>query len=297
MASSLSPSESRIGTWKLVTIALNSAAIYVLAYILVFGVLQLSQAAMAYRYVIPTILHPSKLNYLIQDPEWRRSIIVIVFSTGPVLCLLLAVVALFRLRSTLEDRGSAKVFYAWVVLHGCNQFFGAMVADNFLRDGFWLAPAYLVITSTVPAIALGFLFANLCLVIGYKLSLPFLKTCDSISLMRLENRPKLIWITIFAPWAIGTLAVNLSKIGTMTMLEAAHSLVILLLLIPMAVGIRFEMHELTVPAPRRPRLERVLIVSALTALIGWRAITHKGIYFKPHGYRSYPGRDVVDKVR
>lgn len=289
--------EPRISTAKLASILLNSAALYVLAYLLMHVVVQISEIILAYRYVIPTIWNPSKLNFRIQDSEWRRSSVVIIFAVGQVICLLLAGFFMLRLRDATEKRGLLKLFYAWLVLHGCNQFFGAMVADNFVRDGLWLSPRYLFITTNIPAVTAGFVSANLCLLIGYKLSLPFLKTCDSITLMRLENRPLLVWTTIFGPWLVGTLLINLCKAGAITILEESHLFSMLLLLIPMAVGVRFEMHEMTIQAPRRPRLERWLVLLTVAVLVVFRLALHKGIYFKPHGHLNYPGLEVVDRIR
>ncbi|MBC7446715.1 MAG: hypothetical protein H7330_01495 [Hymenobacteraceae bacterium] len=297
MALALPSSDSRIAPAKLFSILLNSAALYVLAYTVMHVALQLTEIILAYRYVIPTIWYPSKLNFRIQDLDWRRSTVVIVFALGQTLCLFLAGFFMLRLRDASEKGGMLKLFYAWLVLHGCNQFFGAMVADNFVRDGFWLSPRFLFTTTNIPAVTAGFLFANLCLLIGYKLSLPFLKTCDSITLMRLENRPALIWTTIFGPWAVGTLAINLCKLNAITILEESHLFSILLLLIPMAVGVRFEMHETTSEAPRRPRLARGLMLGTILVLIAFRLVLHKGVYFRPHGYMNYPGLEVVNKLR
>lgn len=297
MAADSPVSDSRISVSKLFSIMLNSAALYVLAYLIMHVVVQVSEILAAYRYIIPTIWNPSKLNFRIQDPEWRRSSVVVIFAVGQVVCLLLAGFFMLRLRNALEKRGLLKVFYVWLVLHGCNQFFGAMVADNFARDGFWLSPRYLFITTNVPAVGLGFLFANLCLIIGYKMSLPFLKTCDSITLMRLENRPSLIWTTLLGPWLIGTLAIILCKINAITILELSHLASILLLLVPLAVGMRFEMHEMTVESPSRPRLARGLVLFTVGVLVAFRLVLNDGVYFKPHGYMNYPGAAVVDKLR
>ncbi len=288
--------EPRISATKVASIVLNSAALYVLAYLITHLIVQLCEVGVAYRYVIPSILYPSKIDFRIQDPEWRRSTVVITYAVGQTLCLLLAAFFALRLRDATERRGLTKLFYAWLIIHACNQFFGAMVADNFMREGFWYSPRYLFITSNVPAVAAGFLSANICLVIGYKLGLPFLKTCDSITLVRLENRPLLVWATVFGPWLVGTLAINLCKFRAITFLEQSHLFSILLLLIPLAVAVRFEMYEETVQAPRRPRLERGLVLMTLVLLVGFRLILNKGIAFKPHGYINYPGAPVVQKL-
>lgn len=287
------PSDNRLTFAKLASILLNSAALYVAAYMLMQFVVQATQATLAYRYSIPTIWYPSRLNFRIQDPEWRRAAIVVVFSAGQIVALIPTIFFLFRLPAAQEERGLLKVFYMWMVLHGLNQFFGAMVVDNFLSTGFWLAPRYLFLSSEVPAVTLGFLFANLCLLFGYKLALPFLHTCDSISLMRLDNRTALVWTTIFGPWFVGTLLINLCKLGTISGLELAHLVSILILLIPMAVGVRFEMHEQTVQNPLRPRLNKTLLLLTLLSLGLFRFVFEKGIFFKPHGYLNYPGYDTV----
>ncbi len=289
--------ETRPPLAKLAILILNSAALYVLAYFLMHIVIQASEVALSYRYIIPTIWNPSKLNFQIQQTEWRRTWVVLIFSVGHFLCLVIAVVAFIRLQNAQEKRGLKKLFYFWAVIHGCNHFFGAMAADNFVLDGFWLAPRYLFIYTNVPAIALGFLFANICLLIGYKLSMSLLKTCDSISLMRLENRSLLVWTTIFGPWVVGTLLIALTKAPVMTLLELSHQFSILLLLIPLAVGCRFQMYEMTVEAPRKTRLSGKLVMAMVVFLVAFRLVFNGGIYFKPHGHSNYPGRQVADSIR
>jgi uncharacterized membrane protein YciS (DUF1049 family) len=296
MALAPTSQEPQLTTGKLAIIAFNSTALYVLAYLIMHTVVQLSEVAMSYKYVIPTIITPSQLNFIIQDNEWRRSAVILIFAVGQTLALLLAGFFFLQLQSASERRGLAKGFYIWLVIHGCNQFFGAMAADNFVRQGFWLSPRWLFWYSNIPAVGLGFAFAMTCMVIGYKLSLPFLKTCDSISLIRLENRPTLIWTMIFAPWFLGTLLINACKFPVMTLLEHSHQLSILLILISMAVGCRYDMHEMTVQAPRRTSLSNRLIITMVVVLIAYRLVLQQGIHVNPHGYRFYPGREVADRI-
>lgn len=287
--------DSRPSTDRLVAILINSTAIYVLSYLLMHVVVQFSEIMVAYRFTIPTIWTPSKIYFRIQDPEWRRSAVILTYATGQVLCLILAAIFFLRLQAEQDKRGLKKSFYAWLVIHGCNQFFAAMASDNFLREGFWYSPRWLFWHSNVPAVGLGFLFANLCLVIGYKLSLPFLKTCDSIKLIRLSNRGLLIATMIFGPWLLGTLCINLTKFPVMTALEHAHQLSILLLLIPLAVGCRFQMYEMTVERPKAVRLSGKLVLWTVGLLVAFRLILNPGIQFKPRGHSNYPGREAAER--
>lgn len=289
--------ENRTGSTRITAILLNSTAFYVLAYLLMHVIVQLSEILVAYRFTIPSIWMPSKIYFRIQDPDWRRSAVILTYATGQTICAALAFFFFLRLQGEQEKRGLKKSFYVWLVLHGCNQFFGAMAADNFLREGFWYSPRWMFWHSNIPAVGLGFLFANICLVIGYKLSLPFLKTCDSISLMRLPNRMQLIWTMIFGPWVLGTLLIELLKVPVMTPLEHSHQLSMLLLLIPLAVGCRFQMYEMTVDSPKRVRLSRVLLMWTLLVMVAFRLILNNGIFFKPRHYSNYPGRQVADRAR
>ncbi len=296
MALAPTSTEPQLSASKLAIIALHSTAFYVLAYLVMHSVVQLAEVAMSYVFVIPTIMTPSKLQFTIQEHEWRRSAVILIFAIGQTLALLLAGYFFLKLQPASEQRGLKKSFYVWLVIHGCNQFFGAMPADNFVRDGFWCSPRWLFTYSNIPAVGLGFVFAIVCLLIGYKLSLSFLKTCDSISLIRLDNRPTLIWTMIFAPWALGTLVINACKFPVMTILEQTHQLSILLILISLAVGCRYEMHEMTVQAPRRTTLSKKLLGVTLAILIAYRLILQPGIHINPHGYSSYPGREIADKL-
>lgn len=280
---------------------LNSTAIYILAYLVCHIVVQGSEILVAYQYNIHTIWNPSKINFLIPDPDWRRSAVVLTYGVGQTLCLILAVVAMLRLQTEVEQRGLWKVFLIWVAIHGFNQFFGAMVTDNFLREGFWYSPRWLLWWSDAPAAGLGFFFANAALITGYLLSSTFLRTCDSISLMRLDNRWLLIGSLIFAPWILGTLFINLTKFPkvdfhplrfspVITMLEQSHQLSVLLFLFPLALGCRYQMYEMTVERPRATRTRWDVILLTLAAMATFRLVLHRGVRFDPKGWperRSY----------
>ncbi len=279
--------EERPSSDKLVALLVNSTATYLLAYLIVHVIVQGAEILVAYQYRIHSIWNLSRLDFLIPDPDWRRSAVILTYSVGQTICMLLGIISFLLLQRLNEGRGLGKVFAAWLCLHGFNQFFGAMASDNFLHEGFWYSPRWLFWHSNIPVIGLGFLFANICLLIGYRLSMPFLKTCESRSLLRMQNRGLLIMTLIFGPWVFGTALIELLKFPGITWLERSHQLSMLLLLIPLAIGVRFQMHDTMSVRPRPTTIAWRMVMLTLVVMLLFRGIFQTGRRFDPVGWPEH----------
>ncbi|UOQ51532.1 hypothetical protein [Hymenobacter cellulosivorans] len=274
------PAAPYSSTTKTTITALNSTAIYLLAYLLVNGLYQLATVRMAVRLSIPGVWQVSSVKFSITDPEWWRSAVIAVYGVGPAVCAVVGIVAAgWFWKRERGQRGLFKLFLVWVAFHACNHVLGAMVGDTVTESGFWYVPSWLFLAGNIPNLIVAVVFGIAQMIIGYFAAVGFLQTHDSITLMQYNNRRTLIMATILVPWVAGSILLTLLKLPDLSMNERLHFLTMGLLLLPLSVGCLNELFEFTVEAPQKTRLASGLMLLLLVVAAGWWAVLHQGIHF------------------
>lgn len=259
---------------------LNATVLYVLAYLTTDWAYRLVTVLMARHLRIPSMWRLSQVQFLIPNPAWWRGAVIRVYFIGPTLCLVLAVVAgLWFWQRQRFQRGLLKQYLLWVVLHGLNLFFGAMVADTVTQSGFWYVPSWLFLAGNVPNVATAVVFGLILMALGYVLAPVFLQSHDSRSLMLYENRRRLVLATLLGPWLAGSLLLTLFKLPQLTLNELLHFSTMLLVLAPLAFASLNELFEFTIEAPQRTRVSWGWLVLMLGLLVGMRLVLGPGVQF------------------
>ncbi|MCC2544954.1 hypothetical protein LJY25_00735 [Hymenobacter sp. BT175] len=260
--------------------ALNSTILFVLAYLVANGAYQLATVVVADQLHIPGVWHLSRIEFLIANKQWWYEAVLSVYGAGPLACLglMLAATVAFWKWARLQ-RGLFKLFVLWVALHACNQLLGNVMAGTLTQSGFWFVPSYLFRMGHLPSVVLAILAGVLEIVMGYFAAIAFLQSHDSITLMRFENRGKLIWWNIFVPWLAGSAVLALLKWPDLTINERLTFVTLLLLLGPMALGCANELMEPIIEQPKKTQLALGLALLTAAALIGWRIVLGHGISF------------------
>ena len=192
--------------------AANGTVLYVLAYTFVYAVHQAVKVALSAHYHLRFIWNISQIKYTMADNEWWRSAIIAVHGVGPFVCTMLGFAAYRWYWAVLRgNRGLFKLLILWIALHCCNLVLGALLADTFTQSGFWYVPSWVFQLGNVPNIVLAF-FAGLGqLAIGYFVSTAFLQAHDSKTVMRYQNRQRMVVYTLLFPFLFGTLIIGFSK--------------------------------------------------------------------------------------
>ena len=256
---------------KFLIAALNGTASYVLAYYLVWGLHQGAKLETSRYYNLRGTWDPSRISYSLADGEWWRGAIVAVNGVGPAVCLALGMgTFLWFWKRERALRGQFKLFLLWVAFHSCNAVFGALLADTFIRTGFWYVPDWLFRFGTVVNVLLALVAGGLQLGVGYLAAAPFLQAHDSKTVMQLQNRRLMLLATLIGPWVIGSGFIALTKASYFSLYEALHLVVMGLLVVPTALACLNEVFAETVKKPRPTRVTWGLVGLAVAVAVAWR---------------------------
>src|SRR5688572_8216271 len=100
----------------------NSTVIFLLTYLLMYGLQQLATLFMARANHISAELFPGYIDFKIADNAWRANDVVSTYGVGPLLCFVLALISVFIFTRVKHLGGLKKLFYLWLMLHGFNFF-------------------------------------------------------------------------------------------------------------------------------------------------------------------------------
>ncbi|HLK97500.1 MAG TPA: hypothetical protein VK364_07000 [Hymenobacter sp.] len=265
---------------KTAIVAVNTTVLYLLAYFLVQGVYQLATLRMAARLGIPGVWQLGQIQFRIADTEWWRTGVLAVYGIGPVACAGLGMVAgwWFWQRARYR-RGLFKQFLLWVMLHAANLSLGVFVADTLTQSGAWYVPSWLFLVGNVLNVVVALLAGIVQVGLGYLASIAFLHSHDSITLMRFQNRRRLLLCSVLVPWLVGSLLLTLLYWPRQSLSEQLHGIVMLLLLGPLYLASMQESFEGTIRQPSRTQLAVSLLLLLAVVAIGWRLVLSKGITF------------------
>ncbi|WBO85924.1 hypothetical protein [Hymenobacter yonginensis] len=267
-------------TGKATLAAANATILYLLAYLLLQGLYQLSTICMAARLGIRGVWQLGRVQFQMADAEWWQAAVLAVYGIGPVVCggMALAALAWFWKRARLQ-RGLFKQFLLWVMLHGCNLSLGVLAADTLTQSGAWYVPSWLFRAGNGLNVGVAILAAAAQIGLGFLAARVFLQSHDSITLMQHHNRRRLLLATVVVPWVVGSLLLAAFYFPAQTLTEQLHAVLLLLLLGPMGMASSTEFFEGTIAQPGRPRLALGLLLLLAGALVVGRLVLARGVPF------------------
>lgn len=253
----------------------NNTALYILAFMLIHGLYNGVTALMARVFHIKIFYGLSAVRYFMQDENWFPFQVVIIFTAGPVACLFAARVFSFLLRFVHDKRTFWKTFIFWGFMHAINYGIGSVIGGAISRSGVWHAMEWLLYDSLVITF-LAIWTVPVLLVIGLIFTIPFLKCCDSRTLILFVNRNKLMQTSLIGPWLAGSLVLHLQKYPYNTLYEMVLYGTMVFMVIPIYIFSKQCLVGETVDGPRRTRLEWKIILPVLLAVIAYRIILKDG---------------------
>lgn len=261
--------------------AANGTVLYVLAYTFVYAIHQFVKIGLSERLHLRGVWDISRIVYTMADSEWWRTAIIAVNGIGPFVCMLLSFAAYRWYWNVLRGkRGLFKLLVLWISLHSCNLVLGALLADTFTQTGFWFVPSWVFNIGNVPNVVLAF-FAGLAqLAIGYFAATAFLQAHDSKTVMRYQNRQRMVIHTLLYPYLFGTIIICISKIPALAVAEALRLVMMGLLIGPLCLGCLNELFGSTVRGPQNTRVAWGMMGLMVVLLLLWRLFLTPPIHFE-----------------
>lgn len=264
---------------------INSLALFLLSFLLVYYVHQFATILTARIFNIPTKLYSYRIDWPLYTYSYlysRRALIVI-FGMGPLLCLLMGIGA-YRLFLAVRFRTVfLKSFLLWTTFHAFNLFFGAYIVGVITRTGFIYTSEWLFLSNVfdVEEIVLMIVSIVILLIAGYFSTRQFLLASDASGIIEPRYRILYLMSKVLIPWLSGTLilyGVNIPKNPLeLVMLYGTSSLIVF----PIFSNYNTTtMQMLKLPhVPRKFRVGWIYILVTLAAIFATRVLLRSGISF------------------
>lgn len=116
-------------------IAINSLASFVLSYLIIFYLNQLSFVLTSGMYGYPVSVDYASVFFHVEPYQWTHDAVFTIFSSGYVLTFIFGLLMLLGFYYILPDALPVKVFFFWFVMHAGNYVFGGLLLGNLFTQG------------------------------------------------------------------------------------------------------------------------------------------------------------------
>lgn len=144
-------------------IIINSTAFYLLSYLVVFLLFQLTTILASNIFDIPNTLYYNKIGFNTRPEVWTADSVKVIYSSGNILLFFLSIFFLVVIIKALEFNGLLRMFFIWGFIHSTSMLFGSFIMGAFNFDGFGIFLSYLYLPDTAKMILL---FLGLIIVFG-----------------------------------------------------------------------------------------------------------------------------------
>ena len=265
---------------KFLYLAINSTAIYISTFIIIYLLYQLILFAGATFWGTETIEQYFRLVFTGHASLFTRLGILFIATMAPLLVFIMGVLLLSWVFRKKHFAGLQRLFILWLALHAINHFLGAWMYGAITREGFKDVTRVVQISQV-----LMYLFAFITIILliwtGVRAARPFLETTTSLTQINSENRRMFMVSQIILPWIAGSILLAIFFVPDN--MNFTYELLTFITMGFMAVGAWFNRH-------RRPRLRvskvkvrinyTYIVLMVIMLLVFWVA-QNKGI-----GYTS-----------
>lgn len=266
-----------LGSREYLIILINSTAFFLLAYLFVYLITNVSVIIAAISFNIDSVLYYYDIDFLIRGSEWVPDAVKVVYTTGPFVSLILAILAIIIYVNVSEETWTFRLFILWVFCHSFIHFFGEFLIGNLLGKGFGYVIMYLFFLDT-PKMVLTLLDFVIILFTGLALARLFLLS-GNIYLNKLykSNRMPFVLSQLFLPFLIGTGIILLIKLPKISSLEIGVDFSMIILLMPVIFRARVSQDLFFEEERKRIKPFWILLIAAVILFVLFRIIFGIGV--------------------
>ncbi len=189
----------------------NSTLIFIVSYIIVYFIYQLTVILSASLFDIDSILYYFTLDFDDLSPLWSRLNIIFITFSGPFISLVIGLFFFNYLFKLKRFKSLQKLFILWISLHAFNHFAGALILGIVTTDGFGYVVEWLYL-GIVFRFILIFIAFFILIIIGYQSTSKFLSTSNSLERVKVGVRNTFLFNQAFLPWLLGSLILLIIRI-------------------------------------------------------------------------------------
>ncbi len=117
-------------------ISANSLIFFLFAYYLLSFLQQLTTAILTSSFDITIILFHDQVKFILGDVSWTPDAVKTVFSSGPIMLIILGILFVIVYSKAREYNGMLKLFFLWGYLIAFTMVLGSFLVGGFVRTGF-----------------------------------------------------------------------------------------------------------------------------------------------------------------
>ena len=284
-------SDDRIKHGNYLTYTFNSVILYILAYLLVYMVYQLTVLVIAARWHLDSVLFFYDLQFNDFSPLWTPLNIIIVTISGPVVALLFGILFLRILGGRFHMRKHLKLFMLWLGLHGYNLFLGAFASGTSFDEGFGYVAAWLYL-NIFWKILISLIFLFILGWIGFAAAPKFLDTSFSITRVKQQNKIKFLFYQVILSWFIGSLILILVRIPYIMPYDTGNLITMVFAVAPMLFNRMAKPTKNFRLEKRQNRLKWFLFALMVALVLLYRIGLDHGLHIQLH-YRILFNLDIA----
>jgi len=190
---------------KFVKTFLLSTAYYIMAFLIIYVIYQVVTILVASYSNISGIWYYYQLKFPLNSPLYTRANLILIFASGPLVSLLLALGSLKMFFSKNNFLKRFKLFFLWGFICGVNMFFGAYIVGFITRTEFIYTSEWLFLSNVFDIEEIIFTLVSfaMLIVIGRIVTPLFLVSSGSVTLIKPEFRLYFIISQVILPWVAG----------------------------------------------------------------------------------------------
>ena len=213
-------------------IFLTSLSYYILAYLILFLITSFIAALIGTFYDYKSVILHFINYYYVGEASWSSDSVVTIFSSGPLIALIIAAISWIIYHKIKEHPSRIKILFIWLSIHGVTFFFGALFAGALLSFGFGFALKWTYIKDT------GLLVYSLVSILfltmsGLLLASGIIISANSyFSKIRSSDIPRFLLSQIVLPFVFGNIILFLYWLPEISLYNQLVSLSALLIILP-----------------------------------------------------------------
>ena len=257
---------------------INSTVIYLIAYLIIYFIYQVTVLIMASRWKLDSVLYYFDLAFNDYSPLWNRMNIIIVTLSGPVVSLLLGMLFIRVLSKKIDTNKALKLLTLWLGLHGYNLFLGAFASGISFDEGLGYVAAWMYM-SVFFKIFLSMVFLFILGLIGYYSASAFLETSYSVSRIRQDNKIKFLFFQVVLPWIIGSSLIYLIKLPNNMNYDSGNLVTMVFAVLPVVFNRSAKPSKKRFKTLKKAnKIQWLYIIILLLLLLGFRIGLDNGLH-------------------
>lgn len=258
-------------------IFVNSLFAFLLAYVFVYLVFNLTLLLSSAAFNIPTLLSYSEISYIVKGTGWTSDAVKVIFSSGPFIMLLLGTVMLFLYQYVSHETGILKLVVLWIYSLSIVQCLGEITVGSLLSKGFGYVLMYMYVNDTMVLVITVLALCGM-VAAGVLSTRQYLVSANSYfnDLPHRLNRKFLVY-QFLLPFIAGNFIIYLVKLPGITVYELFVNATMIFVLLPVIIRGGTMADFYFDEEPRQVKLVFPMILASIIILILFRLVFSSGL--------------------